>query len=320
MSAATEPITIEGIEQSIDRIRPLIRRTPCIDVHVSAPEWSGPVTLKLESLQVTGSFKPRGAVNSLLSSGADEVIACSGGNHGLAVAWAAHALGRRATVVVPASAARAKVDAMQRLGAEVIEHGDTPGDAFQIAESLVAQTGHPLVHPYDQVATVEGQGSLGLELHAQAPLVTHWLIAVGGGGLAAGVVVGLDGSAEVVPVEPTGCPTLSVAQGAGGPVPSLAQGIARTSLGAPSLGAIPWHVLAHTVGASTLVDDDAIIGSQVWLWEQVRLLAEPGGATALAALQCGAWRPPRGALVGVVVCGGNADSIPDLPAPDRFIQ
>ena len=315
-----EPITIEGIERSADRIRPLLRTTPCIDVNVSGPAWSGPVTLKLESLQVTGSFKPRGAVNSLLTSGADEVIACSGGNHGLAVAWAARALGRRATVVVPASAARAKVDAMQRLGAEVIEHGDTPGDAFQVAESLVAETGHPLVHPYDQVATIEGQGTLGLELQTQAPRVTHWLIAIGGGGLAAGAVVGLGGSAEVVPVEPTGCPTLSVAQAAGGPVPSVAQGIARTSLGPPSLGAIPWQVLAHTMRVSTLVDDHAITSSQVWLWEQVRLLTEPGGATALAAIQCGAWRPPEGARVGVVVCGGNVDAIPARPVSDRSVQ
>ena len=317
MSTVKAPVTIEGIEQSADRIRPLLRVTPCIDVDVSGPEWSGPVTLKLESLQVTGSFKPRGAVNSLLTSGADEVIACSGGNHGLAVAWAAHALGRRATVVVPASAARVKVEAMRRLGAEVIEHGDTPGEAFRVAEALVTQTGHPLLHPYDQAATVEGQGTLGLELHVQAPPVTHWLIAVGGGGLAAGVVVGLKGSAEVVPVEPTGCPTLAMAQAAGEPVRSHAQGVARTSLGAPSLGAVPWRVLAHGVGASALVDDDAITRSQVWLSDQVRLLVEPGGATGLAALQSGDWKPPEGARVGVVVCGGNADSVPVLPSPDR---
>ncbi len=314
MSTAGQPIALDGILAAARVIGPLLRLTPCVEVEVTTAAGRLPVVLKLESLQVTGSFKPRGAVNSLLQSDATEVIACSGGNHGLAVAWAAHQLGRRATVVVPESAARTKVAVMRRLGAQVIEHGDTPGEAFEHADALVASSGHPLIHPYDQVATVEGQGTLGLELARQAPDVTHWLIAVGGGGLAAGVVVGLQKAAEVVAVEPAGCPTLFMAQQAGMPVPSPATGMARTSLGAPSLGAIPWQVLASTVGTSTLVDEDLIARAQVWLWENARLLVEPGGATALAALLAGAWRPPEGARVGVVVCGGNADAIPTPPS------
>jgi threonine dehydratase len=292
------------------RVQPLLRRTPCLDVVVPTPSGPQPVTLKLESLQVTGSFKPRGATNSLMLLDGGHVIACSGGNHGLAVAWAAHELGRRATVVVPSSAARTKVDAMRRLDAEVIEHGDTPGEAFAYADELMTSTGHPLVHPYDQAPTVAGQGTLGLEVVEQAPHVTHWMVAVGGGGLLAGIVVALQGATDVVPVEPEGCPTLSLALQAGHPVPSPASGIARTSLGAPSLGSLPWSALSGSVTTSVLVSDDAIVNAQIWLWEQVRVLVEPGGAAAVAALQSGAWQAPKGARVGVLVCGGNTDSIP----------
>lgn len=291
-------------------MQPLLRRTPCIDVEVPTPSGGHVVTLKLESLQVTGSFKPRGALNSLLLADDVEVIACSGGNHGLAVAWAAARLGRHATVVVPSSAARTKVAAMQRLGAEIVQHGDTPREAFAYADELVAERNHPLIHPYDQVPTVAGQGTLGLELVQDAPHVSHWMVAVGGGGLAAGIVVAVAGAAAVVPVEPEGCPTLAVAQASGGPVPSPATGIARTSLGAPSLGAIPWRILAGSVGPTTLVSDADVVDAQRWLWGEVRVLAEPGGATALAALLVGAWVPPQGARVGVVVCGGNADALP----------
>jgi threonine dehydratase len=292
------------------RVQPLLRRTPCIDVEVPAPFGGHTVTLKLESLQVTGSFKPRGALNSLLLVDDAEVIACSGGNHGLAVAWAAARLGRHATVVVPSSAARTKVDAMQRLGAEIVEHGDTPGEAFAYADELVAERGHPLIHPYDQVPTVAGQGTLGLELVEDAPRVTHWMVAVGGGGLPAGIVVAVEGASTVVPVEPEGCPTLAMAQASGGPVPSPATGIARTSLGAPSLGALPWSVLSEAVRPTMLVTDADIVAAQRWLWDEVRVLAEPGGATALAALISGAWTPPVDARVGVVICGGNADALP----------
>jgi threonine dehydratase len=174
----------------------------------------------------------------------------------------------------------------------------------------VAERGWPLVHPYDQPATVEGQGTLGLELLQDAPEVTHWLVAVGGGGFPAGVALALDGRAEVVPVEPEGCPSLAEAQRAGGPVPTRAEGIARTSLGPPSLGELPWAVLAGRVGPCRLVTDDDIAAAQRWLWREARVVAEPGGATALAALLSGAWSPPAGTRVGAVVCGGNADDLP----------
>jgi threonine dehydratase len=249
----------------------------------------------------------------MLQSDSDVFVACSGGNHGLAVAWAAQRLGRRATIVVPESAAPVKVAAMRRLGAEVMQHGDTPAEAFVVADRLVAERGWPLIHPYDQAATIAGQGTVGLELVEDAPEVTHWLVAVGGGGFPADVVVGVDGAAAVVPVEPAGCPSLYEAQLAGGPVPTKAEGIARTSLGPPSLGGLAWDVLGSGAGAvppCTLVDDAAIATAQRWLWDEVRVAAEPGGACALAALLSGAWVPPANAQVGVVVCGANVDALP----------
>ncbi|MGF1647641.1 MAG: serine/threonine dehydratase [Kineosporiaceae bacterium] len=306
----TRTATALDISAARDRIAGHVRRTPVLAVDVDTPAGHRPVVLKLECLQVTGSFKPRGAVNSLLTSGAGAVVACSGGNHGLAVAWAARRLGRRAVVVVPASAAVTKVAAMHRLGAEVVQHGDVPAAAFERAADIVSERGWPMVHPYDQPATVEGQGTLGLELIEDAPDVTHWLVAVGGGGLPAGVALAVEGWAQVVAVEPVGCPSLYEAQRSGRPVLTRAEGIARTSLGPPSLGALPWTVLADRVGPCRLVTDDDIAAGQEWLWREVRVVAEPGGATALAALRSGAWAPPPGARVGVVVCGGNADELP----------
>jgi threonine dehydratase len=304
-------VDFASIRAAAERIQPYVRRTPCVTAEVPLPTGGSiPVVLKLESLQVTGSFKPRGAMNSLLTSGALEVVACSGGNHGLAVAWAAQRLGRKATVVVPVSAAATKVDAMRLTGAEVIQAGDVPAEAFVVADQLVVERGLPLIHPYDQPATIEGQGTLGLELVDDASHVTHWLVAVGGGGFLAGVLVGLDGAATLVPVEPEGCPSLFEAQRAGSPVATRAEGIARTSLGPPSLGELPWSMLRGNVAMCTLVSDDAILEAQQWLWSSLRVVAEPGGATALAALLSGAWKPPANVTIGVVICGGNADSLP----------
>ena len=302
-------VTRADIVEAAARIAPHIRHTPCITLEVG--DTALPVVCKLESLQVTGSFKPRGAVNSLLRTDATHVVACSGGNHGLAVAWAAQHLGRQATVVVPASAAATKVAAMRRAGAEVIQHGDVPGEAFLRAEEIVAERGWPLIHPYDQEPTIEGQGTVGLELVDDAPTVTHWLVAVGGGGFPAGVALALEGSAaEVVPIEPEGCPSLFEAQRAGGPVATKAEGIARTSLGPPSLGKLAWEILRDRVPTSVLVRDTAIADAQRWLWNEARIVAEPGGATTMAALLSGAWTPPEGATVGLVICGGNADELP----------
>lgn len=299
----------EQIVQAAARIGPFVRRTPLLELDIPTPRGLRRVIAKLELLQVMGSFKPRGAFSSLLSSGATEVLACSGGNHGLAVAYAAHVLGRRATIVVPTSAAANKIATMRQLGAEVLEHGDVPGDAFVLAETLAAERGWPIVHPYDQEPVVAGQGTLGLELLEQAPQVRRWLVAVGGGGFAAGVALALGSAAELIPIEPEACPTLFAAQQAGRPVPAPASGVARNGLGPPSIGAVPWSILS-TAARSVLVSDAAIVQAQRWLWREARLVAEPGGATGLAALLAGVWVPPDDAPLGLVLCGANADALP----------
>ncbi len=311
MSAATASLpTPADLRSARARLHPFLRRTPVLDLEVPTPAGARRVAFKLEILQHTGAFKVRGAFNTLLQAEAQRVLACSGGNHGLAVAHAASALGKHATIVVPRSAARLKVDLMRRLGAEVREVGESPAEAFAAAEAQAAREGLPLVHPYDQAEVVAGQGTLGLELRAQAPEVGHWLVAVGGGGLAAGCVLAFGGQASVVPVEPEGCPQLAEAQAAGGPVRAKAEGAAATALGPPSLGALPWAILKDRVGPSVRVDEAAILEAQAWLWRTARLVVEPGGATALAALMSGAWTPPDARPAGVVLCGGNADALP----------
>ncbi|HJW09118.1 MAG TPA: threonine/serine dehydratase [Holophagaceae bacterium] len=298
------------ISRARERIASRLRLTPVMALEVPTPGGPLRVMAKLESLQHTGSFKPRGAFNSLLQMDAPEILACSGGNHGLAVAYAARVLGRRARIVVPKSAARSKVDAMARHGAEVVQVGDVPADAFAEAARMSADSGWPLIHPYDQEPTIAGQGTLGLELLEQAPEVTRWLLAVGGGGFPAGVALAMAGRAEVVPVEPELCPGLFEAQRAGHPVVVRSEGIARTSLGAPRIGDLAWDLLKERVAPCVLVSEAAIREAQLWLWREARLAAEPGGATAVAALMSGAWAPPDGAPVGFVLCGGNLDELP----------
>jgi threonine dehydratase len=303
--------TRNDIAAARERIRSYVRITPVLDVVVPTPTGERRVVFKLECLQETGSFKPRGAFNSLLQTKSSTIVACSGGNHGLAVAFAAHRLGKRAVIVVPKSAALNKVEAMRVLHAEVHLEGDVPSEAFLLAEKLSVEHDWPLIHPYDQFNTVAGAGTHGLELREQAPDVSHWLIAVGGGGFLAGNALALDGSNSVaVAVEPQGCPGLFEAQRNGGPIAVPASGAARTSLGAPALGEIAWEAVRDRVGPCTLVTEDAIVQAQAWLWKSVRLATEPGGATALAALRSGAWAPPAGASIGVVLCGANTDTLP----------
>lgn len=296
---------LDRIREVARRIQPWLRRTPMLEVRVRGHR----VLLKLESLQVTGTFKVRGALAAVTESEGDAVVACSGGNHGLGVAYAAKAAGKRAIVFVPAGAAEVKVRAMRDLGAEVRQPCDSMDGAFAAAESFAALSGHPLIHPYDDPAVVMGQGTLGVELREQAPEVTRWLVGVGGGGLAAGLRLALEGKAEVVPVEPEACPSLTEAQRVGIPVAVACSGAARTSLGAPSIGQVPWRILRDRVGPCLRVTEAHIAEAQRWLWEEVRLIAEPGGATALAALLSGLFKPKDGETVGVVLCGGNADGI-----------
>ncbi len=265
---------------------------------------------KLELLQHTGCFKVRGALAALSATDAARVVACSGGNHGLGVAEAARSLGRETIIFLPSDASPLKVAAMKARGADLRMPGPSMEQAFREAEAFASAEGLPLIHPYDQAEVIAGQGTLGLELLEQAPQVRHWLVAVGGGGLAAGLCLALRDQAQVIPVEPYLCPTLHQAQVVGAPERVAVRGEARTSLGAPRLGALPWEILKRRVGPVVRVTEEAIAAAQRWLWEEARLVAEPGGAAALAGLMSGAYRPPAHVSLGVVICGGNADGLP----------
>jgi threonine dehydratase len=268
------------------------------------------VTLKLELLQHTGSFKVRGALHALLSAGELPpvgVLAASGGNHGLAVAWAAHEVGAAATVFVPTTAPATKVAGLRALGADVVQVGDRYAEALAAANERIEQTGAFSVHAYDDRAVVAGQGTVALELLADRPDLDTVLVAVGGGGLAGGVSTGLDGRAGLVGVEPEGCPTWHAAAAAGGPVDVEVGGLAADALGASRLGEHGWLALSSAGAGSVLVTPEAITSARRLLWRTLRVAAEPGGATALAALTSGAYQPAPGEQVAVVVCGGNAD-------------
>ena len=289
------------------RLAPHVRRTPILAVMGGA--FPVPLTLKLELLQHTGSFKPRGAFNRLLSAVIPEsgVITASGGNHGAAVAFAAHALGVPAEVFVPAATPATKVNRVAGYGARVIQGGEAYADALAASRLRQAETGALEVHAYDHADVLSGQGTVGRELETDAPGLTHVLVATGGGGLIGGIAAWYAGSAAIVSVEPESCPTLHSALRAGYPVDCPVSGLAADALGARRVGALMFPIAQRHVADAVLVPDDAILAAQRLLWDALRIVAEPGGATALAALLCGRFIPPAGARVGVIVCGGNTD-------------
>ncbi|MBB5694550.1 serine/threonine dehydratase [Muricoccus pecuniae] len=298
------------IEAAAARIAPHIRRTPVL--HLPAEALGAPcgAALKLETMQVSGSFKARGAFNALLQSpaAAAGVIAASGGNHGAAVAHAAGALGIPAEIYVPAIAAPSKVARIREAGAVVVQGGATYAEAFAASEARRAETGAASVHAYDQPEVLAGQGTAARELEADLPGLTHVLVAVGGGGLIGGTAAWFAGTGtEVVAVEPEGCPTLHTALRAGMPVDAPVGGLAADSLGARRVGSLMFELARREIRESVLVTDEAIRDAQRRLWSACRVVAEPGGAAALAALLSGAWVPPAGARVGVLVCGGNCE-------------
>lgn len=287
------------------RISPYVRRTPVVAVDIAG----APVLLKLELLQHAGSFKPRGAFNRLLSGPVPEagVIAASGGNHGAAVAYVARALSVPAEIFVPESTPETKTARIARYGARVVRTGTAYAEALAASRERQHTTGALEVHAYDDPFVVAGQGTLGRELEGQAPDLTHVLVATGGGGLIGGVLGWYAGSAAVISVEPETCPTLHAALAAGKPLPVPVSGLASDSLGARQVGDLMFPLAQAWCGGALLVPDEAIRAAQRWLWEQVRLVAEPGGAVALAAVLSGAFQAPGGARVGVVVCGANTD-------------
>lgn len=292
------------IAAAAERIAPHIRRTPVLSVDMGP---GGPVALKLEQLQHTGSFKARGAFNTLLSMPVPSagVVAASGGNHGVAVAHAARALGHPAQIFVPEFAGPAKIALIRETGARLTVVPGAYQNALDAARACEAQTGAMQIHAYDAPATLAGQGTLMAEWEEQGLQADTVMIAVGGGGLIGGALGWLQGRRKVVAVEPVLAPTLNRAL-ANGPEDEVeVGGVAASALGARRIGRLGFELARRHGVTSVLVPDDAILQARAWLWRNLRQLVEPGGATALAALLAGVYRPEPGESVAVLICGAN---------------
>ncbi|MQA12129.1 MAG: pyridoxal-phosphate dependent enzyme [Pseudonocardiaceae bacterium] len=307
-------ITCSDVQAAATRIRGRVRMTPLIEVDPAMFPPAAKVWFKLEQLQYTGSFKARGATNRILSAAEDDrlpeagVVAASGGNAGMAIAFAATRVGVPAQVYVPENAPAVKVGKLRELGAEVVRIGTKYADAQEAATKRAAETGALFCHPYDQPEICAGQGTLGQELLEQtAGEVDSVLLAVGGGGLMAGVAAATDGSARVIGVEPRTIPTLHDALVTGGPIDVEVSGVSADSLGASRLGEIAFEVAARTGVRSVLVDEQDIVAARRWLWDHFRQAVEHGTAVAVAALRTGAYQPTDGERVAVVLCGANTD-------------
>lgn len=293
-------------------IAPYLRVTPVVDVRIAGIRE--PVSLKLELLQHTGSFKARGAFANLLTGQTPErVTAASGGNHGAAVAYAAKALGVEARIFVPRISNAEKLARIRSYGAEVVQDGERYDDARKLAAAYAAESGAADIHAYDSEATILGQGTLAREFEEQSPDLDTVIAAVGGGGLIGGIAGWYGGGIRVVGVETQGCAALHAALAARKPVPVEVSGRAADSLGARQIGELPFGIAASHVEQSLLVSDEDVRRAQLWLWDNLRLITEPGGATAFAALLSGAWKPGDQERVGVVVCGANV-------SPDHFAE
>jgi threonine dehydratase len=314
------------IEAAARRLRRHVRRTP-LQLVEPGDDWlpSGGC-LKLEMLQHTGTFKPRGAFNRILSAQergeldpAVGIVVASGGNAGMANAFAARAVGVPATVFVPTTSSPTKLRRLEEYGATVVASGTEYADAYDAAIEYVADTGAVYCHAYDQPEICAGAGTLGLELLEQLSAagrqVDTVLVAVGGGGLMAGVATAVEGSAHVVGVEPDTATTLHAALAAGEPVDVSVSGVAADSLGARRLGSIGWEVARRTGVTGVLVDDAALVDARRQVWDRYRIAVEVGAAAPVAALVCGAYRPAEGERVGVVLCGANTDPADLAPQP-----
>jgi threonine dehydratase len=293
-------------------IRPHIRRTPVLETDgTDFGLGASRLAFKLEQLQHAGSFKTRGAFANLLTRPIPRsgVVAASGGNHGAAVAYAAMKLGVPARIFVPAISSPAKIQRIRDCGAELVVVGDRYADALDASERWAAESGALTVHAFDQRETLLGQGTVGLELEDQIGDLDTLLVAVGGGGLIGGIAAWYAGRIRVIGVEPEAAPTLTRALAAGCPVDAEAGGIAADSLAPRRVGEQVYPIAARHVERVVLVSDEAIRRSQEALWERLRIVAEPGGAAAFAALAAGGYRPRPGEHVGVLVSGGNTAAV-----------
>lgn len=301
--------TRSEIDDAAARIADHVRHTPVMDLPPGTFGLPGRISLKLEQLQVTGTFKPRGAFNLLLARDvpAAGVVAASGGNFGLAIAHAARTLGHAATIFVPEVTGAAKRARLDVLGADVVVAGAVYDDALAASREHAERSGALLAHAFDQPEVVAGQGTCGRELQAQRPDLDTVLVAVGGGGLIAGIAAWYAGDAQVISVEGERTPALSAALEAGRPVEVEVSGITADALGARVVGDIAFAVAQAHVALAVTVSDAAVRRAQRDLWAELRLPVEPSTATVLAALQSGAYVPAEDERVGLVICGANVD-------------
>ena len=308
----TTRIDRASIERTYGLITPYIRVTPVVET--SGADFglaAFPLTFKLELFQHAGSFKTRGAFTNLLTRAipAAGVVAASGGNHGAAVAYAAMRLGVKARIFVPTVSSAAKISRIRAYGADLVVTGDRYADALAASQTWTAESGALPVHAFDQEETLLGQGTLALELTRQAPGLDTLLVSVGGGGLIGGIAAWCGDRPRVIGVEPEAAPTLTRALEAGKPVDAPAGGIAADSLAPRRVGELMFPIAQAHIVRVLLVSDAAIRQAQDALWATLRVVAEPGGAAAFAALLSGAYVPAPGERVGVVVSGGNTTAV-----------
>ena len=312
LSLAGAAITPERIVATGELIRPYIRRTPVVELDGADVGLPGVcLTLKLEQHQHAGSFKTRGAFTNLLTRPVPQsgVIAASGGNHGVAVAYAAMTLGIPARIYLPTVSSPAKIEQIRSYGAALIIEGDRYADALEASQAEAVRSGALTIHAYDQEETLLGQGTTGLEFEGQAADLDTLLVAVGGGGLLGGIAAWYRGRVKLIGVEPEAAPTLTRALEAGRPVDAEAGGIAADSLAPRRVGERGFPLVQRFVNQVVLVSDDDIHQAQQSLWRVLRIVAEPGGAAAFAALLSGRYRPREGERVGVLICGGNTVAV-----------
>src|SRR5262245_11547276 len=309
-AVAPEPFMIgrKDVEAAWGLIRPHVRRTPALELPPGSLGVRAPLALKLESLQVSGSFKARGAFHKLLASEvpAAGIVAASGGNHGAAAAFAARALGHKAEIFVPTIVSPAKLARLRRYGATVHQVGAVDAEARAASEKHSAETGALIVPAYEDPVVFAGAGSGALEFAEQAPFDTL-LVAVGGGGLIAGCAAAIGETVRIVAVETEGTPTLYEARRAGHPVEVKISGIAADALGASRIGVPNFEVTQKLVREAILVTDEAVQAAQRALWDELRVIAEPAGAAGLAALRSGAYKRAAGERVATLICGANTE-------------
>jgi len=317
VTRATTPTPADALTRAAvaaveSRIRPYVRCTPVISIDradLGLP--AGPLALKLEQLQHSGSFKARGAFANLLLRDvpAAGVAAASGGNHGAAVAYAAGVLGVPARIFVPEVSPAAKISRIRGYGADLVIEGATYSDALAVCQQWSAASGAMPVHAFNQAETVLGAGTLGLELSRQAADVTTVLAGVGGGGLLSGIATACPGEVKVVGVEPEGAPTMTEALAAGRPVDAATGSVAVDSLAPRRVGELTFSLISQRVHSVVLVSDEAILRAQQALWDTLRVVGEPGACAALAALLSGRYVPEPGESVAVVVSGANTTAV-----------